>query len=259
MSGVLVLRGGPGTGKSTLLDHLQTRAAPDFEIMRFDAVESETELGFAALHQLLRPHLAQLPKLPDPQSEALRQVFGLQERTSPPDRFLVALASLGLVAARDDDRPLLCLVDDAHWLDEESAAVLAFVARRLHADAITMVFAARDHLDRVDHLAGLPELPVTGLGADAAGRLLESVVSGVLDPDVRDRIIASTAQRRRRSAPQEARVARLAAGGATNGEIAAQLFLSVHTVDCHLRKVFRKLDVHSRRELAARRDRITSA
>ncbi|MEV7385489.1 MULTISPECIES: AAA family ATPase [unclassified Streptomyces] len=192
MSGVLVLRGGPGTGKSTLLDHLQASAAPDFEIMRFDAVESEAELGFAALHQLLRPHLAQLSKLPDPQSEALRQVFGLQERTSPPDRFLVALASLGLVAARADDRPLLCLVDDAHWLDEESAAVLAFVARRLHADAITMVFAARDHLDRVDHLAGLPELPVTGLGAEAAGRLLESVVSGVLDPDVRDRVIAST-------------------------------------------------------------------
>ncbi|WP_449487593.1 hypothetical protein [Streptomyces sasae] len=169
--------------------------------MRFDAVESETELGFAALHQLLRPHLVQLPEVPDPQSEALRQVFGLQERTSPPDRFLVALASLGLVAARADDRPLLCLVDDAHWLDEESAAVLDFVARRLHADAITMVFAARDHLDRVDHLAGLPELPVTGLGADAAGRLLESVVSGVLDPDVRDRIIASTAQRRRRTDP----------------------------------------------------------
>ncbi|MFD8812351.1 AAA family ATPase [Streptomyces sp. NPDC059627] len=191
MSGVLVLRGGPGTGKSALLDHLQAAAA-DFEIMRFDAVESETELGFAALHQLLRPHLSQLPELPDPQRAALGQVFGLQERTSPPDRFLVALAALGLVAARTDDRPLLCLVDDAHWLDEESAAVLAFVARRLHADAITMVFATRDDLDRADHLAGLPELAVTGLDADAAGRLLESVVSGVLDPGVRDRVVAST-------------------------------------------------------------------
>lgn len=192
MSGVLVLRGGPGSGKSALLDHLQAGAAVDFEIVRFDAVESEAELGFAALHQLLGPHLSQLPKLPDPQRAALCQVFGLQERTSPPDRFLVALASLGLVAARADDRPLLCLVDDAHWLDEESAAVLAFVARRLHADAIAMVFAARDHLDRVDHLAGLPELAVTGLGTDAAGRLLESVVSGALDPGVRDRVIAST-------------------------------------------------------------------
>ncbi|MFF3985086.1 AAA family ATPase [Streptomyces sp. NPDC001601] len=192
MSGVLVLRGGPGSGKSALLDHLSTAAAADFEIMRFDAVESEAELGFAALHQLLRPHLSQLPELPDPQRAALRQVFGLQERTTPPDRFLVALAALGLVAARADDRPLLCLVDDAHWLDEESAAVLAFVARRLHADAVTMVLATRDHPDRVDHLAGLPELAVTGLAPDAAGRLLESAVSGALDPGVRDRIVAST-------------------------------------------------------------------
>ncbi|TXS35259.1 ATP-binding protein, partial [Streptomyces sp. uw30] len=192
MSGVLVLRGGPGSGKSALLDHLQVSAAADFEIMRFDAVESEAELGFAALHQLLRPHLTRLPKLPDPQGEALGQVFGLQERTSPPDRFLVALASLGLMAARSDDRPLLCLVDDAHWLDEESAAVLAFVARRLHADSITMVFSVRDQLVCVDHLAGLPELTVGGLRAEAAGRLLESVVSGTLDPDVRDRIVAST-------------------------------------------------------------------
>ncbi|MEU6194898.1 AAA family ATPase [Streptomyces sp. NPDC047061] len=192
MSGVLVLRGGPGSGKSTLLDHLQAGAAADFEIMRFDAVESEAELGLAALHQLLRPHLSQLPKLPDPQRAALGQVFGLEERTSPPDRFLVALASLGLLDARADDRPLLCLVDDAHWLDEESAAVLAFVARRLHADAITMVFAARTHPDRVDHLAGLPELAVTGLAADAAAMLLESVVPGTLDPGVRDRVIALT-------------------------------------------------------------------
>ncbi|WP_405885340.1 AAA family ATPase [Streptomyces sp. NBC_01136] len=192
MSAVVVLRGGPGTGKSALLDHLHSLAGGGFEIMRFDAVESEAELGFAALHQLLRPHLAQLPKLPDPQREALCQVFGLQERTSPPDRFLVALASLGLLAVRADDRPLLCLVDDAHWLDEESAAALAFVARRLYADSVAMVFAVRDQVDRVDHLAGLPELIVAGLGTDAAGRLLESVVPGVLDPDVRIRIIAST-------------------------------------------------------------------
>ncbi|MEV6171617.1 AAA family ATPase [Streptomyces sp. NPDC051954] len=192
MSGVLVLRGGPGSGKSALLDHLHVTAAADFEIMRFDAVESEAELGFAALHQLLRPHLSRLSKLPDPQGDALCQVFGLQERTSPPDRFLVALAALGLMAARSDDRPLLCLVDDAQWLDGESAAVLAFVARRLHADSITMVFSARDQIHCVDHLAGLPEMAVVGLRAEAAGHLLESVVSGALDPDVRGRIVAST-------------------------------------------------------------------
>ncbi|MEU9380159.1 AAA family ATPase [Streptomyces sp. NPDC048279] len=192
MSGVLVLRGGPGTGKSALLRYLQATAADDFEIMRFDAVESETELGFAALYQLLRPHLSQLPKLPDAQRNALCQVFGLQERTSPPDRFLVGLAALGLVAARADDRPLLCLMDDTHWLDEESVAVLAFVARRLHADAVMMVFSTRDRIDGVDHLAGLPELAVNGLDAQAAGRLLESLVAKGLDREVRSHLVAST-------------------------------------------------------------------
>ncbi|MFK0113797.1 AAA family ATPase [Streptomyces sp. NPDC091217] len=192
MSAVLVLRGGPGTGKSTLLDHVQAMAGGDFEVLRCDAVESEAELGFAALHQLLGTHLTQLPELPEPQREALGQAFGLRERMSPPDRFLVSLASLGLLAARAGDRPLLCLVDDAHWLDEESAAVLAFVARRLYADSVAMVFTSRDRGDRVDHLAGLAELTVAGLPAEAAGRLLEAVVPGVLDPYARARIVAAT-------------------------------------------------------------------
>ncbi|MER6371867.1 AAA family ATPase [Streptomyces mirabilis] len=192
MSGVLVLRGGPGAGKSALLRHLEAIAADDYEIMRFDAVESETELGFAALHQLFRPYLSRLPTLPDPQRDALCQVFGLQERTDPPDRFLVGLGALGLITARADDRPLLCLMDDTHWMDEESAAVLAFVARRLHADPVMMVFSTRDRTDDVDHLAGLPELKVTGLDAQAAGRLLDSMVTAGLDPEVRRRIVTST-------------------------------------------------------------------
>lgn len=190
MSGVLVLGGTAGTGKTALLNHAQA-AAPDFEVLRFDAVESEAELGFAALHQLLRPHLEHLAKLPAPQCAALGRVFGLQDRTAPPDRFLVGISALGLLAARTDTRPLLCLVDDAHWLDQESADVLAFIARRLCADSIAMVFAARESAGGLDHFAGLPKLTVASLSDQAATLLLESVVPGALDPDVCTRIIAS--------------------------------------------------------------------
>ena len=164
-------------------------AAAASEVMRFDAVESEAEFGFAALHHLLQAASRSTGQVARAwQRAALCQVFGFEGRPSPPDRFLVALAALGLLAVRADDRPLLCLVDDAHWLDEESAAVLAFVARRLCADSVAMAFAVRDQTAGVDHWAGLPELAVTSLDPEAAGRLLESVVSrAVLDPGVRGR------------------------------------------------------------------------
>ncbi|MDX6348981.1 MAG: hypothetical protein QOF84_3771 [Streptomyces sp.] len=192
MSAVLVLRGGPGTGKSALLDYIRSVADDAFDVLRFDAVETEAELGFAALHQLLLPYLARLPELPAPQQESLSRVFGLQARTSPPDRFLVGLAALGLLAARGGDRPLLCLVDDAHWLDQESAQALSFVARRLFADSIAMVFATREVPERVDALAGLPSMEVAALQAHDAALLLQAVVPGALDPEVCTRIVACT-------------------------------------------------------------------
>ncbi|WP_459799607.1 AAA family ATPase [Herbidospora sp. RD11066] len=183
MSGVLVLRGGPGSGKTSLLRYASTIAAGEFEVTRFEAVESEAELGFAALHHVLRPYLGHLDTLPSPQADALRQVFGLRERSAPPDAFLVGVAALGLLAARPGHLPLLCLVDDAHWLDRESARVLTFVARRLHADSTAMIFATRDHLD------GLPVLDVEGLDPVAAARLVAASVAGVVAGDVQEKIV----------------------------------------------------------------------
>ena len=138
VSGVLVLRGEPGVGKTALLDYAQAVAAPAMQVIRIDCVESEMELSFAAAHQLLRPLLPGLDGLPAPQRTALRVAFGMAEG-GPPDRFLAGLAALGLLTGQAAGEPLLCLVDDAHCLDQESADTLAFVARRLHADAIAIV------------------------------------------------------------------------------------------------------------------------
>jgi len=192
MSAAVVLRGSAGAGKTALMDYVHRAALPDFEVLRFDAVESEAQLGYAALHQLLLLFMDRIPKLPEPQREAISQVFGLQRRKTPPDRFLVAMASLGLLASRTDGPPLLCLVDDAHWLDDDSAEVLSFIARRMYADSAAIVFATRDGAADVDRLTGLPQLPVDSLDPVSAGRLLESVVKGTLAPDVGSRIIAST-------------------------------------------------------------------
>jgi hypothetical protein len=183
----LVVRGEPGVGKTALLDYLVEHAS-GCRMARVTGVEAEMELAFAGLHQLLAPMLGRLERLPGPQGEALRTAFGL-EAGQAPDRFLVGLAVLSLLADAAAEHPLLCLVDDAQWLDQASAQVLGFVARRLVAESVGLVFAARVP---GEELAGLPELVVEGLQEADARALLEAVVTGPLDARVRDRIVAET-------------------------------------------------------------------
>jgi DNA-binding CsgD family transcriptional regulator len=189
-SQVLVLRGEAGVGKSALLDHLVENAG-GARIARAAGVESQMELAFAGLHQLCAPMLGHLDRLPDPQHDALAVAFGLSTGSAP-DRFLVGLAVLSLLAEVAEDEPLVCVVDDAQWLDQVSAQTLAFVARRLLAERVALVFAARSSvLDPGDDpLVGLRELVVGGLRDDDARALLDSVVLGRVDERVRDRVVA---------------------------------------------------------------------
>ena len=186
-SRVLVVHGEPGIGKTVLLEYLMRQAA-GCRVARAAGVQSEMELAFAGLHQLLAPMLNRVGALPAPQREALQVALGISAGPAP-DRFLVGLAVLGLLSETAGDRPLICLVDDAQWLDRASAQVLGFAARRLAADPVAVVFAARV---LGEELAGLPELTVDGLPRDAAQALLESTVTGSLDTRVRDQILAET-------------------------------------------------------------------
>ena len=188
-SRVLVIRGEAGVGKSVLLDRLRERAV-GWRLAQATGVESEMELAFAGLHQLCAPMLDRLDGLPALQRTALATAFG-RCRGERPDRFLLALAVLSLLAGVAEQEPLLCLVDDAQWLDHVSAQTLAFVARRLLAERVAMVFAVRSPSDDAT-LNGLPELVVRGLGDVDAGTLLDSVVKGPIDGRVRNRIIAET-------------------------------------------------------------------
>jgi len=183
----LVLRGEAGIGKTALLSYL-IESASGVTVHRAVGVESEMELAFASLHQLCGPMLGRLPTLPAPQRQALEIVFGLSAGAAP-DRFLVGLAVLSLFSEVADERPLLCVVDDAQWLDQASALTLAFVARRLLAETVGIVFAAREPVQELDHLS---ELEVHGLRTTDAGALLSSAVPFMLDAQVRDRIIAET-------------------------------------------------------------------
>ena len=188
-SAVLVIRGEPGVGKTAIL-HYCARQASGFRIARIAGVESEMELPFAGLHQLCAPLLEGLDALPQPQQVALRVALGLESGDAP-DRFLVALAALSLLAEVAVERPLLCFVDDTQWLDAASGQVLGFVARRLLAESVAIVFAVRDEAERRE-LVDLPELLLEGLEEEDARSLLATVIPGRLDERVRDRIVAET-------------------------------------------------------------------
>jgi DNA-binding CsgD family transcriptional regulator len=299
-SGVLVLQGEAGVGKSALLDDAGV-SAYGFRVARATGVQSEMELAFGALHQLCAPLLDRLDGLPPPQRDALGAAFGLSAGTAS-ERFLVGLATLSLLSATAESEPLLCVVEDAHWLDRPSAQALAFVARRLLAEPVALLFATRR---RTEELAGLPELAVEGLpDADARTLLagatvtpLDVRVSALADLDVdmaRETLFeafeaamwagdlttgttmldvaeaarelpagedappmslllsgrARAPETRDALTPQEKQIAAHAASGESNAEIAAQLFISPHTVAYHLRKVFAKLGIGSRSQLA---------
>src|SRR3954471_7861551 len=183
----LVLRGEAGIGKTALLDHL-IASASDLTIVRAAGVESDMELAYASLHQLCGPLLDQLESLPGPQRQAMEVVFGLRSGDAP-DRFLVGVAVLSLVSHAAEQRPLLCVLDDAQWLDRTSALTLAFVARRLLAEPVGIVFAAREPGEELRHM---PDLEIHGVRNGDARALLSSAVRFKLDERVRDRIVAET-------------------------------------------------------------------
>jgi DNA-binding CsgD family transcriptional regulator len=186
----VVLRGEAGIGKTALLEYALGSAA-GMRIVRAVGIESEMELGFAALHQLLVPFLGRLESLPVPQREALGSAFALIDGPVP-NLFLVGLAALTLLADAAARRPVLCVFDDAQWIDQASAHALGFVARRLFADRIGMLFAVRDPGEPLAALEGLTQLPVGALPEDDARELLASVAGGGLDQRAADRIVSET-------------------------------------------------------------------
>jgi tetratricopeptide (TPR) repeat protein len=188
-SGALVVRGEPGVGKPALLEYSAGQASR-CRVARAAGVQSQMELAYSGLDQLCAPMLDRIDRLPEPQRDALRTAFGLASGGAP-DRFLVALAVLGLLSDVAGDEPLVCLVDDAQWLDQASAQALEFVARRLVAESVALIFAVREPSDE-QNFAGLPQLVVGGLGEEDARALLATVIRWPLDEQVRDRIVAET-------------------------------------------------------------------
>jgi AAA ATPase domain len=184
----LVIFGEPGVGKSTLLENAREQAG-GMRVLSGSGIESEAQLPFAALHQIVRPVSALVENLPQPQAAALRGALGLAVGGGD-DRFLVSLGVLSLLSEAAEEQPLLCLVDDAHWLDDASADALLFVARRLEAEGILMLFAVREGENRRFEARGLPELRLGGLDVTAARMLIDQHARVVLSSEVRDRLVA---------------------------------------------------------------------
>jgi AAA ATPase domain len=189
-SAVLLLRGEAGIGKTALLDYL-VQSGSGLTLVRSTGVESAMELPFTGLHDVCSPILDGLGSLPEPQQHALSVALGRATGKSP-DKFLVALGALGLLAAASERAPILCVIEDAHWLDRASAQVLGFVGRRLLAEPVGLVFAARPTTTSPDHLMGLPELRIEGLNQESARALLKAVNGTPVDEAVRARIIEET-------------------------------------------------------------------
>jgi hypothetical protein len=192
-AGALFIHGEPGVGKTALLDEVAAgAAAAGVEVFRTQGVESESPLAFAALHRLLRPMIRFLDRLPGPQGRALRVAFGIADGNSV-EPFLVGAATLSLLGESAEEGPLLCLVDDAHWLDVASADALLFAARRLHADRVAMVFAARDGDVRSFTAPGVDTLALSGLDPVAVRALLTERAGAELSDEVADRLAVETA------------------------------------------------------------------
>jgi len=187
--GVLALHGEPGVGKTALLDYA-VEAASDFRVTRAVGVEGEMELPSAALQRFCSPSLHLIERLPALQREALEVALGRSAGRAP-NPFLVGLAVLSLLSEAAEEQPLLGVVDDAQWLDRASARVLAFVARRLLAERVALVFAVREQGGE-QVLAGLPELAIGGLGPEHARLLLDAMIPGPLDEEVKARILDET-------------------------------------------------------------------
>ncbi|WP_178359017.1 LuxR family transcriptional regulator [Mycolicibacterium hippocampi] len=189
-SGALVLIGEPGVGKTRLLQYM-AESATEVTILWIVGAQSELRLGFAALHRLLLPYLDRLDRLSGPHRTALEVTFGLTEGPTP-DRFVVSLAALALLSDVAAERPVVCLIDDAQWLDQESLAVLGFIGRRLYADPIGMAFSAREHAGDLTALEGLTTRRIAALDPASARGILDEAVSGPLDPRVAARVIDET-------------------------------------------------------------------
>lgn len=255
-----MIRGEPGIGKSALLRYAERRAK-GMHVLRATGVESDSELPFAALHDLLLPVLDRIETLPHVQRAALRAAFAIGPPASP-DRLAVVAATLATLAKAADESPLLCLIDDAHWLDSASAETILSTCRRLRAEGILVLVAARACERKCFEAPGVADLTLEGLRDDAAHALLQR--RGLtLAPAVAEELIRTTGgnplvlMKLREVVASagltahELQVAVLVAGGATNREVGTRLLLSPRTIEFHLRNIYAKVGVRSRTELAS--------